>query len=500
MKKSTFKLTIVISLFALSFGCKKDVVEQQKAIAAEAAKLKTNTVTGSPTPPLDWENIAFMPGPPNATPIPVPWQSGLGGSKIDDDIISDYQKVNGWELVYNTFNTTSRLDPLYFMLYNKYRGLLRVYFYISPGSNYPSSNIVHLLKLTGASAPSSPLLNFAGQDMIDVNTKSQSVSQIQQYKVSTTGSWYAAEFELAYDKNAPTTSFDQSRLEWQINPNSVVAITLNGTQTGNIDGTITSTSGTSNFFGSVVNNILDGGLKLGADTLKTKSTLSFLPSFVKAGIVDATKSALGGIVKGFFSAILGGGSASTNQKVNLKINTKINISGNAVIESQLYDNVFSLPGTLNINNNLPYYPAYTAPMGVFYISAKPVVDRTVISTLINDGVHAPTYLNDHRFSVDESSFQVNINPAVEAVATVSNIRKEIILLSLPPSGLGRYEGTKELVGDKTVYSATAFEYYAPRIRTYDPGVAVRISMDVIPKDGSPKCTIVKTFSATQVSQ
>lgn len=115
---------------------------------------------GASGPSLDWENISFMPTPPNTPLIPVPWQGGLGGAKIDDDIIFDYKHENGWELVYNTFSTTASYNPQYFMLYNKYRGLLRVYFYITLNSNYPSSNITHFLNLRGAYASGSPILNF----------------------------------------------------------------------------------------------------------------------------------------------------------------------------------------------------------------------------------------------------------------------------------------------------------------------------------------------------
>lgn len=129
--------------------------------------------------------------------------------------------------------------------------------------------------------------------------------------------------EIAYDSNAATTPFEQLRLEWQINPNSITNITLNGTQTGDVSGTITSTSGGPNFFSSIANGISDGGLKIGADT--TGSALSFLPAIVKNPIITATKNALGGIIKGFLGGILGGTSSTTTQKVNLKLILKLTL-------------------------------------------------------------------------------------------------------------------------------------------------------------------------------
>lgn len=108
-------------------------------------------------------------------------------------MVFDYKKSEGWEIVYNTFSTTASFNPSYFMLYNKFRGLLRVYFYIAPGGNYPSSNITHFLNLRGANSIGSPTLDFASQNIIDVSIHSLSVGQLQPYKVSSTGSWYASD-------------------------------------------------------------------------------------------------------------------------------------------------------------------------------------------------------------------------------------------------------------------------------------------------------------------
>ena len=487
---------LLIGLLSI-VGCKKDLI---KPVVPENNKTKSvNDITGAPTPGLDWENISFMPGPANATPIPVPWQGGLGGAKIDDDIIFDYHKANGWELVYNTFNTTSRLDPLYFMLYNKYRGVVRTYFYISPGSNYPSSNLVHFLNLRGTGASNSPILNFAAQEIVDIATKSQSASQIQPYKVSTTGSWYAAEFELAYDQSTAQTPYDQVRLDWLINPNSIAGISLNGTQTGTLDGTITNTSSGSNFFSNALGGLISGGAKVVGDSLKNKSILTFLPQSIKKSLIDAGTNGVAGLVKGFLNGILGGTSTTTTQKVNLKINTNISLSGTATVESQLYDNIFSLTGTQNVMATLPYYPNYPSPMGVFYISAKPVINRTVTTTQIDDGTPATLYQIDQDYAINESSYQLIFNPAVTAIANIVNIRKEVIILGFPMSGeVQQIQGGPEQIGDKTVYAAFGFQRIAPRrFPATVGGLAVRITFDVVPKDGSPKCTIVKTFAATE---
>jgi hypothetical protein len=495
-----FAITLCLAASVL-YSCKKqDLVGPTISLnTQEVSQANMMAFVGAPTPPLDWENISFMPVPPNTNPIPVPWQGGLGGAKMDDDIIFDYASANGWSLVYNTFTTTANYNPKYFMLYNKYRGLLRIYFYIAPGGNYPSSNIAHLLNISGSRGPNSPILNFAGQEIIDFNTKSQNVGQIQPYKVSSTESWYAAEFEIAYDALANTTPFEQLRLNWQIDPNSISNISLNGLQTGDISGTLQSNTSSPNFFANSLNGVLDAGLKLGSS--KAAANVSFLTKPVATAILNAATNGISGIVKGFLSGLIGGANTgTTDQKINLKINTKISTTGTSTQGSQLFANVFSIPGTQNVNNTLPFYPSYANPLGVFYISAKPIVKRTVNSTLINDetGVN---YLVDQRYTLDENSYQMVYNSSLTNVANITNLKKEVVMFNVPTniSGLNRIGGDPEQVGDRIIYSGamTGIERTAPRPLTVTVSLAVRISFDVVPKDGSPKTKIIKTFLATQ---
>jgi hypothetical protein len=181
------------------------------------------------------------------------------------------------------------------------------------------------------------------------------------------------------------------------------------------------------------------------------------------------------------------------------MNSNINMTGSVSVGSQIFDNIFSLPGALGVTNTLPYYPKYESPMGVFYISAKPVIIGTVQSTLQQDG----NYLVDQRYTIEESSFQLIFNPAVTNAATISNIKKEVVMMDLTTpssSSILRIGATTEQVADKLIYTGagtTGIESQGPRPRLIVANLAVRISFDVIPNNGSPKCTIVKTFLATQ---
>lgn len=502
------KLSIYILTFTLIIpaGCKKEVLPDRSNIAQISGnkKLISPMGNGVPSYPLDWENISYMPAPPNTNPIPVPWQSGLGGRKIDDDIVFDYKKSDGWELVYNTFNTSAVLNPAYFMLYNKYRGLLRTYFYFTTPSSYPSSNLAYLLNLRGSAAAGSPLLNFSGGDVVDVAINNFNVSQIQPYMVSGTGAWYASEFEIAYDRNINAVNYQNLQLNWSINPNSISQITLNGKETGTISGTVEQKKEGTNFFTGITNNLLDGGLKIGSK--KAADNLGFIKSqFIKDNILNAVNLAsngIGGFVKGFLSGIIGGGSSTpTTQQVNLKINSTIEITGQSVVQSQLFDNIFTLPGTLDNQSSVPFYPNYNSPMGVFYISAKPVVKikRTLYN--INHPANIQGARTNFQFSLDESSYQLIFNPALLAEATISNVQKEIILTkAYYGEDIDRESSS---LGEENVAGVDMFSHLesltltGPRLTlALSSNLVLRVTFDVIPNNGSGKVTIVKTFKAT----
>ncbi|MDY0906170.1 hypothetical protein [Pedobacter sp. CFBP9032] len=523
MKKS-FTIILLIGLTFLNFSCKKiatnETLSYDSGSKVMNASLSSLLLSGTPSYPLDWENISFMPSPPNAAIVPVPWQSGLGGIKIDQDMIYDYAKSDGWELVYNTFTTSAVLNPSYFMLYNKYRGVLRSYFYFAPGQNYPANNIVCGLSINGPGAAASPALNFSGSDITDYNTNQAAVTQLQPYQVSATGSWYAAEFEIAYDRTTATTAYPTTTMQWQINPNSIARITLNGTQGGELNGTIAVPSSKTNFFGALTNTFVNTALSLGGSSV-ARGIGGFLKE-KETTVAGAVSNGLGGTISGFLNGIFGFTKrTTTNQKVSLTLNTSILVNGSSEVSSQIFDNTFAIPGTLNNNQAATFYPAYNIPMGVFYIDGKPKVlekhtDTRVILPVPPIGEPDPRngrkegYNSFDTYTIDKNSFNLIFNPAVLSDATISNIRYEILafeiekILEIPklPYSYEVSSSKKEdilshgLVASDPLSIGIGFMSLVPNKSIAKPSAfGVRVSFDVVPKDGSPKQTIIKTFKA-----
>ena len=92
---------------------------------------------------FDWENADWMPTPPQQAKIPSPWiGQGSIASTFGIEIVNDRKKIDGWELLYNSFNIeeSSLVNP-YFILYNKYRGIMRIFFYTTTSFVASSSYI-----------------------------------------------------------------------------------------------------------------------------------------------------------------------------------------------------------------------------------------------------------------------------------------------------------------------------------------------------------------------
>lgn len=114
-----FNIFFLVSLT----GCKDELF-----IENESTPISTRAI---PTPEFDWENCDWMPTPKGQSPIPSPWV-GQGSivSVYGIDVVNDRKASDGWLLLYNSFNSTAT-GPLvnpYFILYNKYRGLMRIFF------------------------------------------------------------------------------------------------------------------------------------------------------------------------------------------------------------------------------------------------------------------------------------------------------------------------------------------------------------------------------------
>jgi hypothetical protein len=296
-------------------------------------------------------------------------------------------------------------------------------------------------------------------------------------------------------------------LSWQPQWVNLTNINLNGTQTGTIQGNIGNPS---------------SGFNLGG--ILTDGAISFFGKLNYAqilGIVDgkdgekpyteAINEASQGIAKGFLSGILGG--SSTTQAVNLTINTQIKLSGNMVSNGLMADKKFVLPGQSNSQTADGLTPVYADPMGVFNVIGTPQINlnpnywTNTVEDPYNGGSCDVSGCDLYMW-LDANSVNIAWNPAIingnADGASIQNMKQEIIAF-VPQNDGNEKIGTQDVISYKnTSGGSPAYIGFGTggsctsTGQIFTPRFAVRITFDVVPNNGAPKSTIVKTFVSNQL--
>jgi hypothetical protein len=514
MKKQNIILLLLAVILLQLSSCDNEIVapesnEDSRAINSETTKVPNGRID---TNPLFWDvgeiNHDIMPTP-SGTLILTPWASGAS-RQISPDIIDDYRKSEGWVLLFNTFNSTTLPEHYFFILYNKYRGLIRMYYYIPSNANFiNSANIVHTIKTEKSYSVNSKLLNFTSDIPIDFNSNILFGSTLENAQVAK-GTWYAFEYEVAYDKNVVSQNYLTLSLLWNVRSVNITQLEISGTQSGTISGTST-TAIQKNNFDFINSAAADGAIKIGLSTAEFGKSIikgnadanKFGQQVVSAvyGVVSAAKS---GIIKNVISGIFGSSSLPNSQQINLYMDTRIKLSGTLTSNFLVASPGFAVPG-YNQSNTSGYAPAYNDPLGVFYISAKPIVNvsKVYAGGGLGGGFGTAYW---HYLSINNNSFQIDFNPALVGgngfppIATIQNIKKELVLLDPSTLPILEKNGIEETLinSNKKIISNLSYVKLPSNANIPNGKLGIRISFDVVPNNGAPKTRIAKTFLANVV--
>ncbi len=499
---------ILLSLTTFFVSCKKESLNQSVSITGQTRA----TVQSYP---FTWDDITdYVPSSP-ANILYKPWASG--STKLDPNIVGDYLSKDGWVLIYCSFSpttpiTATPLQPLFFTLYNKYRGLLRYYLY-QPATTVYSSYTNYGLALYGNQTSS--MLNFDGQDIVDPTINISSVQKV--YNVGTinsaTGTWFAFQHEIAYDASVANYPFNPPGvnagpsfgINWNAQFINVASLKIDGSLVGSLNGTITETGGSFNFLNAAIQGAVEA---YGASDL--------VSGFIVSGEQSAIGNALGNTINGFFNAILPT-THNTVQNVDLKLNATINLSGSIVQGGGMVNQVYVLPGQPNSQTctGLAPRPENNSLMGVFNLIKRPTVHVT--STKLSPPPTVPQwdwpasfyYLNT--FTLDPSATVINgpvfvVNPALTNAGVSVQISKAEILLenAYHNDEFFKVNPVLENIGNVTVANVT-YNNTADGIQwiynTQSDGggpALVRYTILVTSPSGSVS-EIVKTFVANSVS-
>jgi len=430
------------------------------------------TVADPPTFPVkpddmffhgDWEALETMPVPDGSPAIPTPWSDGTH-RKFSDDIRYDYKKSDGWEWATGSFSNTVSAAHNYFMLYNVYRGVLRFYYYIDNGTQNVRDHqlLAYRLATQGPSAGDCALLNFAGQDIVDVDTHSRFASKLESWPIDDK-SWYVMEFEMAFDPTLPAYMFEDLWANWSVAFQKMGSLRINNVAAEKLPSAFQQ-SGIDIFDGLVWNVAGEVDLIVsGKDEYDDVAPM----------LSSADAATLSQVIRGNLdSPFLNGYIPDTNRDgypTTVHWRAYVNLSKTSNVGVVPLN--FALPG--QDNSAVPgTTPRYNVPMGVFNLDRRPLVRYAQTSD--------PAF--PHAYRLDAKTVRYMFNPILLKRADVTNIRQEIVATE-----------SSDLIKD---FSQTKF-YRGQMISSNAPLTiqGVRVSFDVVPKDGGPVISVVKTFKA-----
>jgi hypothetical protein len=510
-------LSVIFVLTLFFTSCERDLIHNRDGIVVKGS---TDAI---PSVYFNWETVDYVPTPPGYTQIHVPWFGATGSivSRYDADVYSDYKASDGWVMLYSNFSYTTYVNNPYFMLYNRYRGLLRIYQFSDNQGLQLSSSVFSGISWAGNGNGNNKVLNFLGKDIIDVNASTTQYYAMEPSPINSSelpvapNKWHMLQYELAYDPAIlPTTSQTPPRLTWYMNYNQVSEISLGGSLVGKLSGSAGSSGLTDGFIQSKLTGTPKavgeiGFYSLGKSLLDSTNIAKWgLPynvftdlrkGFVKA--LDIATNGVPGKIFNILNAVLGGSSssptASTNITAQLTLNGTINSSGALFSGTSV-----SMPGSLAQDSNGNYYlavgqlPVNNIKLGVFNLSSRPVVPITYYGSWWNDDPEYPGYITQIIIGQADNSNKLVFNPELLAIADVQILQQDVIIN-------GRDNDWNALAYPQIETDATIEpagyvnpSYMWLHCNFVIESKAVRFVIKVIPNDTSiPSSIIVKTFRA-----
>ncbi|MBO9204801.1 MULTISPECIES: hypothetical protein [Niastella] len=547
MINTLIRKNVILLLLAVNFvSCRKDIKSTEDITDDTPVKLK-----GVIPVTFDWKTVDYMPTPPGQTLIPVPWiGQGSLTSLYGIDVIGDNRHEDGWILLYSTFdaNASGPLQNPYFILYNRFRGLMRIFLYLTGNFALESSHLTNGMTLL--SGTPSQMLAYMGNNFVDLTQPHMSFTQIEKAPIDgsmpmATNKWFMMQYELAYDPQLASIPFTNMQLSWFTNYNAISQISLGGNIDGTIKGTIAASGeGSNNVLKSALGNAgkIAGTVGLAAvgsqflnnaagnypgknftydsqgnvtgDENHNSNNNLGLPdklfTSMKDGMAAGLSAATGnipGAVAGVFSAIFGGSSQPQQQTVSLNLNATLTLNGTTTAPGSFPASPTSIwvPGTQGLTasnsaNIQGYIPLYENPLGVFSLSSAPTAIKESYSIQNADR----SYENRTEVAINTNSYTIQFNPAVvngtANGATISNLTQEVVI---ERTGNEDVYGTREQVGDIVYWTEPASNavvaYNVGRQQHPYPIIDqawLRISFDITPNNNpAARTKIIKTFVA-----
>lgn len=174
----------------------------------------------------------------------------------------DYYPSDGWELLYKDFGQPgSEREFAYFVLYNKYSGIVRPFIYILTSEVSSFNRVVIKMKFKDLTDARTALMSHANPVMKSIkNFNPENYYAVPDfYEIGNQGFWLYADFPVTFD---PCTCNSESDLLFEVGIINQASITLKGTINGQVEPLATSTSTSKGSFMDGVNTVTSAFSKI----------------------------------------------------------------------------------------------------------------------------------------------------------------------------------------------------------------------------------------------
>ena len=526
MKELTKSLCILLSIsFILILSC------QDNHVLNESGEDNVSTMQTRAVIPhdFDWENTDWMPTPSGQN-ILVPWAPGPGSllTTYDLDVLGDHKSTDGWVLIYNSFDPNSTRDLVnpYFVLYNKYRGLIRFYIYFTTPFMVTSKNLCDIISIDRSTVSYYPTtLGYTGtlyQELDKIYDYSRQIQPAPKDGSSpvNTHRWYMCEYELAYD---PRIYNDDILLKWNLNYSDVTQYHFGGSYKGSISGTIGSSAKTSNPLSDILNGATkatgQGIIGLGSEKIikDIKEDKMGLGAEVALSVFQGFASVATGnyttFIKGIANMVLGGSSSTTAQPVNLKVGGELTLDGTGITYGSLPSMGLSfwLPSKNISSGTLGTIPLYNYRLGVIGITSTPqygpgryVLKQAEMEDPYDGHIFPYTIVKVYPKQLD-NKHRLIFNEEVLKIADIQILREDLVYIAK----------TRDIVDGKVVLAGQIIEgkdvpiaegndsscweygwFCHEEVFPYNlNGLCARFFIEIRPHNGTPPIILTKTFQA-----
>lgn len=351
---------------------------------------------------------------PSGAEVHLPW-STTAITSIPEEVREDVKEEDGWRILLTTVDISGYSETVtdtddsgnYLLLYNRYTGMLKGFYY-AEGEMQNNNNAYWLLTISGGTK----LFNFVPYFAEPINS-TNSPHQISLSTVSTNGitngfdvGWNCFMQELAYDENSMNERLSISG--YALNEST---ITFKGSYNSTSEGTIVSAPSTNK------NGFLDGIVKgfgtASKEWIKNntgENSNNKAIKFATTVVEEAMNSGISGLVSKGLYKIFGSVLGTTRTTYDLQFTT----NGSIIIEGKSQN-----PGTGYISPlaNIPLN-GIGENLGVWNLANKPshIVNRHAILQDIKNAAVGSDYYYNLAFSQE---FEVIKNPSIDATLTVN---------------------------------------------------------------------------------